>query len=472
MNDPTDLPSTGRGPAVTRRVVPHATVAPETSLALLSQREVNLLCDRSNSALDELFRRCALAVLSSGEEIDDARALLERYHDFEVALQQEDRGLRLHLANAPADAFVDGEMIRGVREHLFAVLRDIVYVTQELEQGAQFDLGSGPGITDAVFKILRHANLMLPDRDRGVVVCWGGHSISREEYDYTKEVGYALGLRGLDICTGCGPGAMKGPMKGATIAHAKQRIQSGRYIGISEPGIIAAEAPNPIVNKLVIMPDIEKRLEAFVRVAHGIVLFPGGVGTAEELLYLLGLLAHPANVDQPMPVVLTGPPESADYFEALLEFVQLALGPESASRCQLVLGDPHAVARIQSTAIAEVLRHRDDHDDAPYFNWRLQIEHDYQQPFAPTHAAMAGLELSRALPRHELAANLRRAFSGFVAGNVKEEGIAAVEAHGPFRIKGEPDMMAALDALLQRFVAQHRMRLPGRPYRPCYEVVR
>ncbi|HBP68890.1 MAG TPA: LOG family protein, partial [Alcanivorax sp.] len=50
-------------------------------------------------------------------------------------------------------------------------------------------------------------------------------------------------------------GAMKGPMKGAHVAHAKQRRRQGRYLGISEPGIIAAEAPNPIVNELVIMPD-------------------------------------------------------------------------------------------------------------------------------------------------------------------------------------------------------------------------
>jgi hypothetical protein len=30
-------------------------------------------------------------------------------------------------------------------------------------------------------------------------------------------------------------------MKGATIGHSKQRIKDGRYIGITEPGIIAAE---------------------------------------------------------------------------------------------------------------------------------------------------------------------------------------------------------------------------------------
>ena len=72
-------------------------------------------------------------------------------------------------------------------------------------------------ITEAIFHILRNASVLKPRIDPNVVVCWGGHSISREEYDYTKRVGYELGLRGLDICTGCGPGAMKGPMKGATI---------------------------------------------------------------------------------------------------------------------------------------------------------------------------------------------------------------------------------------------------------------
>ena len=128
-------------------------------------------------------------------------------------------------------------------------------------------------ITNAVFHVLRNARLLDVRARPNLIVCWGGHSIGNAEYKYTKKVGYEMGLRGLDVCTGCGPGAMKGPMKGATIGHAKQRIQSGRYIGLTEPGIIAAEPPNPIVNQLVIMPDIEKRLEAFVRMAHGIVVF-------------------------------------------------------------------------------------------------------------------------------------------------------------------------------------------------------
>lgn len=454
-----------------QHVVPHARVAPLSALAVLSQREVNALCQRRAPELDELFRRCALAVLSSGLEVDDARVLFERYRDFEIALVQEDRGLRLDLRNAPGGAFVDGQMIRGVREHLFAVLRDILYVNRVLDIGGQFDLSTSAGISDAVFRILRHAGVLDAHAHRGLIVCWGGHSISRVEYDYTKEVGYALGLRGVDVCTGCGPGAMKGPMKGATIAHAKQRVRDGRYIGVTEPGIIAAEAPNPIVNHLVILPDMEKRLEAFVRMAHGLVVFPGGAGTAEELLYLLGILAEPRNAEQPVPIVLSGPRDSAGYFTALDSFIREVLGADCAARYSIVLGDADEVAQQLSLAVQGVMRYRDEMDDASYFNWRLVIDAVYQTPFVATHEAMANLVISRDLPQAELAANLRRLFSGIVAGNVKESGLAAVEQHGPFQVRGEPAIMNALDSLLRQFVAQGRMRLPGRAYVPCYELV-
>ena len=53
--------------------------------------------------------------------------------------------------------------------------------------------------TNAVFGLLRNARILKP-ADPNLVVCWGGHSISRDEYIYTKQVGYELGLRGLDIC--------------------------------------------------------------------------------------------------------------------------------------------------------------------------------------------------------------------------------------------------------------------------------
>ncbi len=446
-----------------------ARIAPVAGMDVLSRNEVKLLHDASQGGLHALLRRCALAVLTSGSENDDALGIFERYPAFDIQVLQQDRGIKLELANAPARAFVDGKIIRGINELLFAVVRDIAYVATQIDAG-RFQLEDSHGITHAVFEILRNARVLRPNIEPNLAVCWGGHSISRLEYEYTKDVGYELGLRGFDICTGCGPGAMKGPMKGATIAHAKQRMRSKRYIGITEPGIIAAESPNAIVNNLVIMPDIEKRLEAFVRTGHGIIVFPGGVGTAEEILYLLGILLHPDNAGIPFPLIFSGPRESAAYFEQIDAFLKLALGDDVARRYRIVVGDPQETARSMNKGVDKVRTYRIDNKDAFFFNWALTIEHAFQQPFRPTHVNMAALNLHREQPRHLLAADLRRAFSGIVAGNVKEEGLREIAAKGPFQIDGDPEIMRALDRLLSSFVAQQRMKLPGSAYVPCYRV--
>jgi len=351
-----------------------AIIAPEGRLEVLSKAEMAELLDTSQGGLYTTFRNCSLAVLNSGSYLDDGKELLERYRDFRIRLIQEERGIKLELKDAPESAFVDGKLIKGISEHLFAVLRDVIYVSDEIDHNPLFDTSISAGITDAVFHILRNAGILRPVQQPRLVVCWGGHSISRGEYDYTKEVGYQLGLRGLDICTGCGPGAMKGPMKGAAIGHSKQRIHGGQYLGISEPGIIAAESPNPIVNELVIMPDIEKRLEAFVRTGHGVVVFPGGAGTAEEILYILGILLHPDNAEVPFPLVFTGPAEAADYFREIDEFIGTTLGSAAQQRYRIIVNDPVAVARALHAGIKEVRDFRKHRDDAYYFNWLLKIE--------------------------------------------------------------------------------------------------
>lgn len=454
-----------------RRHVINAQVSPKGSLETLSQREVQLLSEAGSGRMYQLFRQCALAILNTGAQIDNAKTILDAYQDFEVRIHQQDRGVRLELINAPADAFVDGEMIASTREMLFSALRDIVYTENELDS-LRIDLDSSQGITDYVFHLLRNARTLRPGVEPKIVVCWGGHSISTEEYKYTKKVGHELGLRHLDVCTGCGPGVMKGPMKGATIGHAKQRTHGGRYLGLTEPGIIAAEAPNPIVNELVILPDIEKRLEAFVRVGHGIIIFPGGVGTAEEFLYLLGILMHPDNQGLPFPVVLTGPKSAAPYLEQLHAFVGATLGEAAQNRYRIIIDNPAEVAVEMAQGLKAVKQFRRERNDAFHFNWLLKIDEGFQRPFDPTHENMASLTLSRDLPPHELAANLRRAFSGIVAGNVKDKGIRLIERHGPYEIHGDAAVMQPLDHLLKSFVRQHRMKLPGgAAYVPCYRVV-
>ncbi|MBX2847620.1 MAG: nucleotide 5'-monophosphate nucleosidase PpnN [Acidiferrobacterales bacterium] len=443
-----------------------AVITPKGQLELLSNREILLLQSSSDSLYSEIFRNCALAVLSTGADTDDGHTLLAEHQNFEIELISSPRGVRLKLTNAPDNAFVEGSIIEGIRAHLFAVLRDIVFLQEQYHQWEKH----GDSITDMVFKTLRHARALQARKHPNLIVCWGGHSINGYEYDYTKEVGYRLGLRGLDICTGCGIGAMKGPMKGATISHAKQRINNARYIGITEPGIIASEAPNAIVNELIIMPDIEKRLEAFVRLGHGIVVFPGGVGTAEEILYILGILLNEKNIDHKVPLIFTGPEKSKAYFEQMDAFIGLTLGKHAQSLYKIIIDNPIEVAKYMNKAMRKVTKSRQTLDDAYYFNWSLHIDEKFQHSFDPTHQNMAGLNLSRNQPVADLAADLRRAFSGIVAGNVKPKGIQAIKDHGCYMLNGDTEIMSSLDKLLASFIEQNRMKISG-DYTPCYALV-
>ncbi|MEH6453517.1 MAG: nucleotide 5'-monophosphate nucleosidase PpnN, partial [Psychromonas sp.] len=360
-------------------------ISPVGSMALLSQLEVNELQESAASAIYKLFRNCSLAVLNSGSLTDSSKEILEKYKDFDIKVLHQERGVKIELHNPPQEAFIDGELIKGIQEHLFSVLRDLLYVNTQMRTPNK-DEHDSSYVTSLVFSILRNANILQAGVEPNMVVCWGGHSINEEEYAYTREVGSQLGLRELNICTGCGPGAMEGPMKGAAIGHAKQRVNNGRYIGITEPGIIAAEPPNPIVNELVILPDIEKRLEAFVRMTHGIVIFPGGPGTAEELLYILGIMMHPENKRQPLPIILTGPKKSESYFKAIDKFITETLGQDACSHYQIIIDDSALVAQTLKRSMSKITDYRRAIGDAFSFNWSLKIDETFQQPFIPNHA--------------------------------------------------------------------------------------
>jgi len=445
-------------------------IRPEGSLQILSYQEAQQLCDASDIGLNDILMRCALAVLNTGSEADNELALLEKYPNFSIEVAVKGRGVQLIIKNAPRHAFVDNQLIIGLKEHLFAVIRDLIYSRNEVLFSQKINMKTAHGITNAVFHIARNAQLMKPNVLPNIVVCWGGHSIPEQEYHYSKHLGYELGLRNLDICTGCGPGVMKGPMKGAILGHGKQRYQNGRYIGMTEPSIIAAEAPNAFVNELCIMPDIEKRLEAFVRIGHGIIIFPGGPGTMEELLYLLSILLHPDNQDLTLPVILTGDECSTAYFDGIIQFLEATLGSVATDRLKVIINQPRDVATYMKAQMEAVRQDRKNTSDAYYYNWRLTLELEHQLPFVPNHKNMAKLNLHKDQPVHQLASQLRKAFSGIVAGNVKAEGIREIQRAGPFNLHGEKEIMQAMDTLLESFVTQKRMKLDTSEYHPCYKI--
>ena len=444
-----------------------ASVHPRNHLAFLSQGEVNRLINRTDATLYPLIRSCALAVLNSGVSTDDSLGLFALYPDFDMEFERHSRGLKVVLKHAPAQAFVDGILIETIHDQLFAVLRDLLH-GRDLCQGSR-EL-SPAECSNLVFQILRNAKVLESNRELSCVVCWGGHSISKAEYDYTQVVGQELGLRRLDICTGCGPGAMKGPMRGALYAHQRQKFEQGRFIGISEPGIIAAEPPNGVVSELVIMPDIEKRLEAFVRIAHGIVIFPGGAGTFEEILYLLTILSDPRNAHEPIPVILTGPESSKALIDNYMCFITDNLGREVAARINIIIDDAAAVAERIQRGREDVKNYRLQTDDAYYFNWTLHIPSALQSTFEPTHESMSALQLDEDQKPEELASELRCLFSGIVAGNCKPNTRQLIDEHGPFKIQATPRLVNAIDSLLQRLIREKRMKIDGE-YKPCYKII-
>lgn len=446
--------------------VRETSVFPLNHLSFLSQDEIDRLINLSDRRLYSLIRRCTLAVLSSGMTTDDSLSLFAGYRNFDMGFETHSHGLKVVLKNAPAQAFVDGVLIETIRDHLFSLLRDLLHFC---DPDTQQDQLTGSKSADLVFQMMRNARIVDTNHESSRIVCWGGHSISKLEYDYAQAVGYELGLRRFDICTGCGPGAMKASMSGALYAHKRQKYSAGHFIGISEPGIISAEPPNDLVSNLLIMPDIEKRLEAFVRIAHGIVIFPGGPGTVEEILYLLAILATPANQKDPLPVVLTGPASSRPIIDTYVTFLETALGPDITSRVDVVLDDAVHVAKTMQVGHDKLRQYRLETKYAYCFNEALVIPDLLTSRFVPTHKSMSELNLSLSQSWQQTAAELRCLFSGIVAGNVKPETRQLIHESGPFKVQVTNELGSAIELLLKRLISENRMKIDG-DYTPCYRI--
>ncbi len=138
----------------------------------------------------------------------------------------------------------------------------------------------------------------------------------------------------------------------------------------------------------------------------------------------------------------------------------------------MILGSAQEVGKYIKESNERVHARRRKTGQAYYFNWELHIQPALQEPFHPTHEAMSGLQLTGDIPKHILASELRRAFSGLVAGNVKPFGIEQVELHGPYKLSGDGAYLASIDRLLRILVKEGRMKLGEgeHEYQPCYEL--
>src|SRR3546814_20189513 len=126
------------------------------------------------------------------------------------------------------------------------------------------------------------------------------------------------------------------------------------------------------------------------------------------------------------PLMLTVPTAAEQEFEQIDQFLRLTLGEAATARYRIIIDDPTEVAREMARGIEQVRKYRIEQKDSFFFNWSLEVPQTFQQPFVPSHEAMAALDLHRGRPAHELAADLRRAFSGIVRSEERRVGTECV----------------------------------------------
>ena len=185
---------------------------------------------------------------------------------------------------------------------------------------------------------------------------------------------------------------------------------------------------------------------------------------------MLGILLREENCDVEFPFIFTGPEGSEAYFEQIDKFIGATLGERAQSLYKVIVNDPAAVATEMKRGFEAATEQRKEAGEAYHYNWDLFIPYELQKPFDPTHDNMAKLDLHLNQPDYLLAAELRRALSGIVAGNVKEQAVLAVETHGAFKLCGDQVVIDALSELLQGFIEQRRMKIDYASYTPCFEL--
>lgn len=442
-------------------------------LSRLRPVDIATLTSRANgisNTIKDRLAKCLLGILGAEDAMNQSHDLAKQHPDFKVTAEKDRQTIRLNLENAPANAFVNGELTSIRRRHVAAAFRDLAFQAGHLREA--FDASSRSELVEKMIAdaglLNRHEFRMQQElRNAYQVVFQGGHTIGSAEYKYSKLVGEEFGLRGWEGISGGGPGTMRGTLRGNQKGFHQQLIDNSRQMGFSAPEIIAVEPPNVWVTDLAILHDIEMRLEAFARKMHAIVFLPGGIGTLEELLIQLGTRLDARNSDQSWPIVVTA--HSPEFPQDIQEFIAATLGEEAAKTFHTIVNSPRGVAEFVDEQRPEIDLARDVNDEAHEWNRSLVIPQEFQKPFIPTHENMAALELTTSQPVGTLAAQLRMLCKGLVHGSITVEGMRQIEEHGKFQIHGDRNILEALDRLLQKFIAQKRIKADFKE--PCYEFV-
>ncbi len=174
------------------------------------------------------------------------------------------------------------------------------------------------------------------------------------EYLEVRALASRLTELGCDIVTGGGPGLMEAANEGAASSRGTRKTRSfGLTIAIP------FEKANPYLDSVTAHRTFFSRLHHFVRMSQSFVIFPGGIGTALELMMVWQLLQVGFMTER--PVVLVG-----DMWRGLLDWMRR----EMVSRQLVNEPDLDLVYPVSSMdeAVGIIERHKEKFDAA-----RVQI---------------------------------------------------------------------------------------------------
>ncbi len=418
------------------------------------------------SPLQKQFRTCCLGIVGAKDDPQNTEELPGHFPDFQVVLERHRQSIKLILLHTPSDAFPKGKITEGKRRQLGAAIRDMLFAQTHLKYEDR---------TTIIHQMLRDADALSPtyaiiDNTRiqlDRITCFGGHRVGQDEYFFSKNLGKELGLAYMEVITGGGPGIMRGIMRG-NVKGLRMQDTDGKQIGMTCPEIITAEPPNSWLNRLIILPDIESRLEAFLRTQNGIIFLPGGIGTLEEFMTVLAVKTDASNSEQELPLLLAGPRESMNWIVAVEEFMQTVFGKDVKDLYNTITGDPEAITNWMREKMPAVHQARNLKNDDRLWNNSLHIPKALHIPFEPTHKNVSELHLESGQSLSTLALEIRNMLKAIVFAQVVEGGSTYIQEHGKYIVTGERKILQAIDTLFKKFASDGRMFMGQTE--PCYTL--
>jgi len=148
----------------------------------------------------------------------------------------------------------------------------------------------------------------MSDLDRPCIAVFGSARTSKDDpyYNEAISVGEQLVANGFGVITGGGPGAMEAVNKGA---------QHGLSVGLGIELPFEAKM-NDYINRGITCRYFFTRKVSLIKYSQGFIVFPGGLGTLDELFEAL-TLAQTGHAPK-FPIILVG----SEYWTGLIDWLK------------------------------------------------------------------------------------------------------------------------------------------------------